>query len=504
MSEIVITIDGEDLTSSCLVHETNFEQSMGAEPGTFQITIKDPEQNLSFTTGREVTLDIDGQRQFGGYITQISEAYFFDADDTQDVDNYTKRKWILRGPDYNIIFDKRIVRDTNDYTSQIRINESVDGALLRTIVNSYTDMDDYSTSGIEDIASIGDDHDTIDQGSKLRKWFEMYQTFGGAVWYAGPSKNLIYVPFEDVEKRWGFSDTPNNDPISVSPDAFQGSTIGYRSMEATEDSSAMVNDAIVWGGSEWAGPGAVVYSRVQHAGSIAEHNRWQLAETHFGERGFKIQAGVDARASLIVNGPPGATLEGVLKGMRYPQWTLNFTWFSDDVPRLSGLPDHLMPGDIVPVELAVFDIVKLFPLRTLRITFPGAFETPDPDDHLVQFEGVLGLNPSDPFTLWKFLLRRGTPIINQSAIVSVNNDSGSSSLGSFYQGQPQPLPDGVETVFAIPFGYIPSLLEVYLNGLIQRRGTDYTESDNENGEFTMTSPPFSDDNLWCEARTLPS
>lgn len=502
MSEIVITIDGVDRTSSCLVHETNFEQSMGAEPGTFQISIKDPEQNLSFITGKEITLDIDGQRQFGGYITQVSMGHFFDADDTGDVDSYTKRKWTLRGPDYNIIFDKRIVRNTNDYTQHINLTDQYDGALLRRIVNDYADMADYTTSGIEDIAEI--DGDVIEQGSKLRKWFEQYQTFGGAVWYAGPSKNLIYVPFEDVEKRWGFSDTPNNDAITVSPNEFQGSTIGFRAMEAVEDASAMVNDAIVWGGSEWAGPGAVVYARVQHAGSIAEHNRWQLAETHFGERWYKIQDGVDRRADVIVNGAPGATLEGVLRGLRYPQWTMNFTWFSDDVPRLSGTADHLVPGDIVPIELAVFDTIKLFPLRSLRITFPGAFETPDPDDHLVQFDGVFGLNPSDPFTLWKFLLKRGTPIINQSSIVSVNNDSTASKLGSFYQGQPSPLPDGVETVFAIPFPYIPSLIEVYLNGLIQRRDTDYTESDANNGEFTMVAAPFSDDNLWIEARTQAS
>jgi hypothetical protein len=499
MSEIVITIDGDDMTSQCLVHETNFEQSMGAEPGTFQITVKDPEQVLSFITGKEVTLDIDGQRQFGGYITQVSMAHFFDADDTQDVNNYTKRKWILRGPDYNIIFDKRIVRNTNNYLEHINLTEQTDGALLRRIVNDYTDMDDYSTTGIEDIADI--DGDVIEQGSKVRKWFEAYQTFGGAVWYAGPSKNLIYVPFEDVEKRWGFSDTPNNNPITVSPNEFQGSTIGYRAIEAIEDASAMVNDALVWGGSEWAGPGSVVFAREQHAGSIAEHNRWQLAETHFGERGFKLQEGVDVRADLIVNGPPGATLEGVLKGMRYPQWTINFTWFSDDVPRLSGIADHLIPGDIVPIELAVFDTTKLFPLRSLRISFPGAFESPDPEDHLVQFDGVFGLNPSDPFTLWKYLLRRGTPIINQANIVSVNNDSPASKVGSFYQGAPSPATDGVTTVFTIPFPYIPSLIEVYLNGLLQRRDTDYTESDFETGEFTMVAAPFADDNLWIEART---
>ena len=107
------------------------------------------------------------------------------------------------------------------------------------------------------------------------------------------------------------------------------------------------------------------------------------------------------------------------------------------MPTPLGQPDHLVPGDIVPIELAVFDVIKLLPLRSLRISFPGAFETAeDIDDHLVQFDGMFGLNPSDPFTLWKFLLGRAVPEITQSSIVSVNNDSTASTTGPSIRASP--------------------------------------------------------------------
>jgi len=45
---------------------------------------------------------------------------------------------------------------------------------------------------------------------------------------------------------------------------------------------------------------------------------------------------------------------------------------------------------------------------------------------------------------------------------------------------------------------------VYLNGLLQRPTTDYTETSNTAGTFTMTSAPLATDNLTVAAFTLAS
>ena len=292
----------------------------------------------------------------------------------------------------------------------------------------------------------------------------------------------------------------------MSPASYQGATYGFSKVEATEDGTYLANDVLVWGGSEWAGSGGTVFHRSQNATSISDHGRWQHAETHFGETLYKSTAGVTAVADAIIDGPPGTDATGQQKGLKYPQWSFTFTWYSDQVPDLSGVPDHIRPGDLVTVNLSVFGVTKLLPVRTLRISFPDAFEgDPATDDRLVQFEATFGLQLSDSFTLWRYVLKNQARVANTVYTQAIVSDSSTTtSFGAAYSGVPTPTPNGVHTVFTIPFGYIPGTLSVYLNGLVQRPGTDFTESDNEAGEFTMTSAPLSTDNLYVEAYTLSS
>jgi hypothetical protein len=507
MSTVAITVDSVDYTNSCLFAKCTFQQSMAAVPGTFQVTVRDPDRSLTFVTGVEISLDIDGVRMFGGYVKQVSMGHMAPAADTSNLSDYNLRTWTLRGTDYNTIFDWRVARNTADYLSYITINENFDGAILRSLVNNYADMTDFTTTGIEDIASIPDG-DVIQQGIKLRERFENLSYFGGAVWYVDGNKNLIYKPYEDVEKRWGFSDVPNHNAITVSPTTFQGATTGFRQVEATEDSTGIVNDALIWGGSEFAGSGGTVFSREQDATSQSTYGRWQYAETHFGETNYKTQFGVDARANVIVNGPPGTDIYGEQKGLRYPQWQFDFTWFSDDVPRLSGTPDHLVAGDIVTIDMDVFGVTKLLPLRSLNISFPDALEeSGDPDDHLVQFQGSFGLQMGDPFTLWRYIQKaeiRATSTVNTVLATAVTETSTTTTFGASFRGVPTPTPDGVTTVFTIAFGYVAGTTQVFLDGLLQREGTDYNETDPAAGEITMTTAPLATDNLIVTCITLES
>lgn len=508
MTTVAIVVDGDDITADVIFNTASFEQQFGGVPGSFQFTVRDPDQTHAFSTGKEMSLTVDGIRMFGGYLTQVSMGHMAPAAPIPNPSTYQMRTWILRGTDYNIIFDKRVARNTADYLTRITLTGPTDGEILTDLVDNFSDCGDFSTSGIQNVATIpGNGNDVIAQGTKLRTEFQNMSFFGGAIWYVDGSKNFIYAPFEDVEKRWGFSDTPNKNAITVSPDEFQGATYGFRQVEGQEDGTYIVNDALIWGGSQFAGTGGgTVFARVQDATSQSTYGRWQMAETHFGETNYKIQDGVDARANVIVNGPPGVDVYGEQKGLRYPQWQFTFTWFSVDVPLLSGSPDHLVAGDIVTIEMSVFGVTKLLPLRSLRTTFPDALEGSDPDERVVQFEGTFGLQVGDPFTLWRYILtnqdRAATTVTNSPA--AVNDDSTTTVYGAMGQFTPTPATDGVETVFFIPFGYVSGTLAVYLNGLVQRPGVDFTETDNVAGEFTMTSAPIAADNLIATCVTLDS
>ncbi len=511
---IVITPPGGspvDITDDVVFKSTSFAQQMNAVAGQCRVLVRDPNRTLSFETGAEISLEVDGVLMFGGYITSVDMGSFAPAADTSDLDNYYLRTWTLMGVDYNILFDKRVWRNPADYLSFIDLSSfTTDGAILREAVDNYADMSGFDSSGIEDVATISTG-DALQQGDKIRKEFESLSLFGGTVWYIAPDKTIIYKPYDNAEKRWGFSDDPNKTPITVSPDEFQGATFAFREVSGSEDISYMVNDALVWGGSEWAGAsgssgGETVFARVTDSASITANHRWQLGETHFGERNYAIQAQVDARANVIVNGPPGADALGQTKGLKAPQWQFDFTWLSEDVPLLSGTPDHIRAGDLVAINLSVFGVTKLLPLRELRIDFPDAFE--NDSTHLVRFHGTFGLQLSDPFTLWRYLLsaqaRVTAALAGSTTLNVVDNTSTSAAYGSLYSGVPSPAPDNTTTVFTIPFGYITGTTQVYLNGLIQRLGTDYTESDEEAGQFTMTSAPLTTDNLIVSALTLES
>jgi hypothetical protein len=490
-----------DRTNSCIFQRCSFTQNMNAVAGNFEIWLRDPDRSLSFVTGSEISLSIDGILMFGGFVTQISQTDMFDANDTSTLPDYTTRAWILRGADYNIIFDRRVWRNTADYLHFIDLSAfTTDGSILRQLVDNYADLSGFSSSGIEDVATISGG-DVIQQGDKLRKEFENLSFFGGTVWYIDPSKTFIYKPYDNVEKRWGLSDNPNRLPITASPASYQGATIGYRAVQMTEDASYMVNDALIWGGSKFAGSGGTVFARVQDSTSINDHSRWQVGETHFGERGYRLQEGVDARADVIINGPPGTDIIGQQKGLKNPQFQCNFTWFSEDVPLLSGTPDHIIPGDIVTIVMDTFDTTKLLPLRTLRTSFPNAFVADG--TNLVQFDGTFGLQLSDPFTLWRYLLTNQGRV-QQTVVTPVTSTSTTTVFGAAFSDEPTPATDGSTTVFSIPFGYIAGTVALYKNGLIQRRDVDYTESNPATGEITCTTAPLATDNLWLICSTLDS
>jgi hypothetical protein len=511
-STVTITYDGTNITSSVLFSSARFESRANAEPGTFEFRCKDMDQTLSFTTGKEITLTIDGQLMWGGFLTQVGRVHAFEADYVPTpVSEYDSRMWVLRGVDYNVLFDRRVIRNTANYLQSIdtglALTSIKDATILKSVLANYVDVPagfDITTE-MDDVANIGGSGNAIlQQGSKLRETWERYAWFSGAAWYISPDKKFHWHALEDVESHWGFSDQPNNNGINGDT-GFQGSTIGFREMDATEDGTVIVNDALIWGGTEFSGgTGGTVFARAENEASQSEHGRWQVAELHLGDTDYSQEVGVQARANAIVNGPPGADIEGQQKGLRFPQWNFRLTWFAHDVPLLGGIPDHLYPGDLVTIVMNVFEVTKLLPMRNLEISFPNLDAT---GKGYVRFTGTFALNMDDPFTLWKYIQKAQSRTASQTTVTStstfstVTNSTSSGPAGSFYQGIPSPLPNGIIDTFSIPFGYVSGTLQVYINGINQRLGIDYLETDPTAGTFTLTTIPITTDELYVIAVT---
>lgn len=492
-STIVITYDSTDITNDVLFETARFESQLAAVPGAFEFTVKDMDQTANFVTGKEVTLDIDGVRLFGGYVLNVSRKFAFPVVDTTTLANVEARQWVLRGVDYNVILDKRVLRQTTNYTRMIpklQTSGIDDGEVIRTYFATYFDLpagfDSTSTARIRDTHNYATGYRFPTQGTKLRDCLAEHAQFG-SVFYVDGEKRLWFLPVEDTVAPWGFSDKPNGT-----------TTFGFREGEFTEDATAVVNDALVWGGSEWAGNGDVVFARRQNTTSQTNHGRWQIGENNVGNANYKSQAEVNARANVIVDGNESGTFAEGSKGLVNPESQFKCTWFAHDVPS----QDHLKPGDAVPIELWVFSqdagvnpFEVTLPLRQIQITFPTLSSSSG--DPFVQFEGFFGLQNNDPYWLWDFI-RSVKP--QQRVVATANNDSvDDPPYGAFYQGAPSPAPNGSTTVFTIPWPYIGGTISVYVDGIFKTPGTAFTESDPATGEFTMTTAPSNGSQLYVTA-----
>lgn len=518
-----------DYTDSCVFSRCTFQTQMGGVSGRFDVYLRDDTGAYSFTTGSEIRLTVDGVEMFGGYVLMKGMTSFAEAADTSDLANYRLRLWHLSGPDYNVVLDKRFFRNTSDWTHSIRVNSAVDGVVLRTALGSYADLSDFDTTTM--VADIATQPDTtyivIQQGWELRKEFETLLNFSGAVYYVNPSKQFVWQPYESVEKRWGFSDAPNKNPITSSPATYQGATYGFASVKVTEDGTYFANDIFMWGGTAFSPTGGTVLARRQDAttshtstssyyvddgtvvagSSIDVHGRWQYAEQHFGDSHYATVNQAKMAAENMLLGSVGGT-EGQAKGLRYPQWQATFRWLSSHVPLLSGVPDHIRAGDLVNIELQTFSESRLLPLRSMTITFPDASEDATEAGRIVAFEGTFGLQLSDSYLLWRYIQKQRIAAQQAAAVApvtpSVTPSSGTTVYGASFVGTPTPTPNGSATLFTLPFGYIASTLAVYVNGLVQRPGTDFTETDPAAGTFTTTSTLVSTDTITCTCFTLAS
>jgi hypothetical protein len=538
-SVVVITYDSNDITSHVMFAQTSFDVQFSAIPGTFEMTLKDEAQTMGpFITGKEITLSIDGTLMFGGYLTQVTRKFAFPADRTDaasgGVEGVETRLWVLRGVDYNILFDKRVLRFSSAMLGKGFLQQLPSfyadrqiGDLVRNeLCPKYLDLGGFDyTSQVEDVAiSVPGAKTTTktgarkkwawcQQGTLFRKQMEDFTQFNGGIWYIDPQKRLHLHSVENMQSRWGFSDVPNHRPVAGSSPGFQGSTYGFRELDSTEDGSYITNDAMIWGGSEWAGKlGGTVFARRINQDSIDKHHRWQTAETHFGEQNYGIQEGVDVRAETIVEGTHSGQGDQ-LYGLKYPQWQFRFAWFGHDVPEIGGVRDHLMPGQLVTIWLYTFGtdkthpLIQLLPLRQMRVTFP---ELDAQGRGYVQFEGFFGIQQSDPWTLWRYLLKAKTKTATIQ-IASSTNTSERAMFGSFGSFYPAEAPDGSRTDFSIfitvdgasdSVGYIEGTTAVYRNGILQRNQIDYVESDPPGGVIHFYSPPLASDWIWIQCRTM--
>jgi len=483
--EIIYDPGGEnrDITNMVIIKSARLESSSWAQPGTWQATVRDIEQDQSFVTGKRVVWRLDGTTFYGGFLTQVEKTFAFPVDDTTgSLSSVKTRQFKLRGVDYNILFDKLVIRNPANYQTHIeQFLQTWDQTLIGQLCGDYLDTPTwldtstlveqvgkipvratgtgvhYTPSYVTTIAdetnttvgymwevpheynpgtlSVFDDGVAIwhyeitpldgtfmitegnptsldcvvnviyrggwtTQGSTWRKQMQNFSGLTGAIWYIQPDgddASLVWRAVEDGAAPYTLSDKPS------------GEEQGFRELQYVEDASGMVNDALVWGGSEYSNvdgwPTAnVLFAREENTESIADHNRWQWAETHFGDAlNYSSQDEVDIRAKIIVLGQTGDTVYDKNRGLQNPNETFTIAWHHIDIPKVGGVYQFIQPGDLTTLDLHVFDKVVILPCRSIAVTFPSGT---DDGNAIVRFEGTFSLQVNDPWTLWQAIARR--------------------------------------------------------------------------------------------------
>lgn len=274
-SYVTLLIDGEDVTGKCLWESCRFRSVANAIPGDFEIALRDDAHDYTPRSGAQVTLSIDGQTLFGGYLKRRGMAHWFPVHDTTVDPLSLPRKWILAGPDANVLFDKRVVHDTGnkitpdgdnydqapDAPNYLKRLKEPGGPLHKMVQyfwRKYTDFVRWNedSGGYDwevadgDLRPLGIDYPAglvVGQGKYVRDQMEDFAQYGGAVYYIDGDWSLHFENYKQSQSTWGLTD--------YLPFGKNQQWIGFRELTYDEDSLQMVTDALVWGGSALHQPG---------------------------------------------------------------------------------------------------------------------------------------------------------------------------------------------------------------------------------------------------------
>jgi hypothetical protein len=527
-SVISIKLGGVEISDRVLYSQTSFESGANPMQGSFTVVCKDPDQDFSPQNGQRLQLTIDDKPMFGGYVMEISRELMFTVDDTTYPENVKTRKWVLTGPDYNVLFDKRVVRDPTDYKSTIAVpaNKRQLKDAIRYFCDNYIDtpsglgydIDEDMTEPYGDPAV--DRVIYVQQSSTWRDQMEDFSDYNAIVYYIDGSFTLCVNQYARMLMSWLFVDSH--------PDGIK--TVGFREGSYNSSASPMVTDALVWGGSSLANPGedletsegiGVVFARYptgpiedqvvqgktqkqqteqDAVDRMALYGRWQQAEFNVGQENYLTQGSVKNRAYVMVAGATGRPPTwGVEGGWNKPIETVKLAWFAHDVPN----GDHVLPGFMSDFIFYTQEgdagnvLYKRFPLRSMRITFPTLpADNPDGDPlTYVRFDGTFGTNYSDSRHLWKYLKKsdRNRRRRAQRIISVVTGDS----VPGAAQAQAKSLmpiesPDGDRTHFTFTYTFWVNSADVYLNGLLQTSGSHYYWTQDPQELVFWTSPSATD------------
>lgn len=343
MATVQIKIAGTDRTANVVFGTASFESAVNGATGPCKFRVRDDDGSLSFVTGSDIELLIDGEPIWTGYLTLVTRVYAFPA---ENVALSGPTRWFdLEGTDLNILFSKRIVvreSDPENVYGKLYPPGTPDDEAIEDLVTDFLDLTgdglDVSTM-VENVADIN-----VDQNA--RAWSSSY-TWGqamasisalpAAVYFLDPSRQLVYTDVNTPTAALGLSDQPG------------AGQAGYREMTVVRDGTNLANDVLAWGMGY--GSSVPVFVRDEDATSQAEHGLWQMGVV---KSGIYKQATINRVAESIVDGSPSSK-----RGHKDDRVAVSL------VTHQAGF----LPAQKVAFESNIFGFSDVIPIRKMKVTF---------------------------------------------------------------------------------------------------------------------------------------
>jgi hypothetical protein len=376
---VQIKVAGVDQASHVVFARTDFESAVNGAVGNATVYIRDDDSSMSFVTGSDLELLINGDPVWTGFITAINWTYPFPAQNPAAFGS--TRFFKLTGTDLNILFSRRIVfnqSDGADVLGTLFPAHTADTTAIADLIANFLDLssDSLDTSTlVENVADINEDQEARAwEGSD--QWGQAMSSIAmlpAAVYFLDPLRRLVYTDVNTANAPFGMSDQPSAEQV------------GYREMRLLRDGGGLINDLLAWGMGY--GSNTPVFKRETDATSLATHGRWQTGIT---KSGIYKQATIDRVASSYVYGSPSSQ-----RGAKDDRVSVEIVTYE------SGF----LPAQKVAFESNVFGFSDTIPIRRMKVTFEG------PD--VPRYELLLSHAIDDPWGFFDpFLLNFRFPPFN--------------------------------------------------------------------------------------------
>jgi hypothetical protein len=427
--------DWYDITGDVIWNACEFTQMARTGPGSFMITLKGA--HPEYKGGEEIHFTIDDLRVFGGWVTTVERGYFFS--------DYAQPKTILRGTDFNILFDRLAVRNypwefahgnrmmMGDYGMWPAFEQgTMDSVMIDKVFGTYVLPDlpmgfDYKT-GVEAVATPAPVTSWVmpTSGSGLRRFMQSVGQITSAVWYIDPYMVLQYHDRMKVTAPYPLTDGLGG--------------ISSRGLSVSTDISQMMNDVLVWGTLAKNVEGEIMVSHTVGDGKWLELY-WRTALEANLRYIRNLYAVPPAKRSKAQKASLAAHIErrvvykaNLAYALAHPDVDSVGTWgrwqvgeFREDIHHQSWLnlrsraimlryekpivhasatvwdPGY-QAGHVVTVKSATYGISHNLVIQSLKISFTVMKESHGGKWFaLPQYDLVMGLDPEAPWNIYDYL-----------------------------------------------------------------------------------------------------